>query len=60
MKKSSVAPHLPVALPPLVADYVEGTNISHLERLIIGKMKGRLYRPTRNYGGKTSPAICVK
>jgi len=27
---------------------------------MIGKLKGRPYRRTPKYGGKTSPAICVK
>src|ERR1700753_2046627 len=34
MMKSSVPPNAPVALPPLVAAYVEATNSFDLERLI--------------------------
>jgi hypothetical protein len=34
MMKSSVPPNAPVALPPLVAAYVEATNSFDLERLL--------------------------
>jgi hypothetical protein len=34
MTKSSVRPNAPVALPPLVAVYVEATNTFDLERLM--------------------------
>jgi hypothetical protein len=34
MTKSSVPPNAPVALPPLVAAYVEATNSFDLERLM--------------------------
>jgi hypothetical protein len=34
MTKSSVVPNAPVALPPLVAAYVEATNSFDLDRLM--------------------------
>jgi hypothetical protein len=54
MNKSSVPPHLPVAaLPPLVADYVEATNNSYLERLMATLAEDALVNDQlRNYWGK--------
>jgi hypothetical protein len=53
MKKSSVPPHLPVALPPLVADYVEATNNSDLERLMATFAEDALVNDQlRDYWGK--------
>src|SRR5580658_2938053 len=53
MKKPSVPPHLPVALPPLVADYVEATNNSDLERLMATFAEDALVNDQlRDYWGK--------
>jgi hypothetical protein len=53
MKKSSVSPHFPVALPPLVVDYVEATNNSDLERLMAAFAEDALVNDqSRDYWGK--------
>ena len=59
MKKSSVPPHLPVALPPLVADYVEATNSSDLERLMATFAEDALVNDQlRDYWGKPTIREC--
>ena len=56
MKKSSVPPNPPVALPPLVAAYVEATNSFDLERLMATFAEDALVNDQlRDYWGK--PAI---
>jgi hypothetical protein len=59
MKKSSFPPHLPVALPPLVADYVEATNNSNLERLMATFAEDALVNDQlRDYWGKPTIREC--
>ena len=54
--KSSVPPNAPVALPPLVAAYVEATNSFDLERLVATFADDALVNDQlRDYWGK--PAI---
>jgi hypothetical protein len=56
MMKSSVPPNAPVALPPLVAAYVEATNNFDLERLMATFAEDALVNDQlRDYWGK--PAI---
>jgi hypothetical protein len=56
MMKSSVPPNAPVALPPLVAAYVEATNGFDLERLMATFAEDALVNDQlRDYWGK--PAI---
>src|SRR6202451_3708459 len=56
MMKSSVPPTAPVALPPLVAAYVEATNSFDLERLVATFADDALVNDQlRDYWGK--PAI---
>ena len=56
MMKSSVPPNAPVALPPLVAAYVEATNNFDLERLMATFAEDALVNEQlRDYWGK--PAI---
>ena len=56
MTKSSVPPNAPVALPPLVATYIEATNSFDLERLITTFAEDALVNDQlRDYWGK--PAI---
>ena len=56
MMKSSVPPNTPVALPPLVAAYVEATNSFDLERLMATFAEDALVNDQlRDYWGK--PAI---
>jgi hypothetical protein len=56
MTKSSVPPDAPVALPPLVAAYVEATNSFDLERLLAAFAENALVNDQlRDYWGK--PAI---
>jgi hypothetical protein len=56
MMKSSVPPNAPVALPPLVAAYVEATNSFDLERLLATFAEDALVNDQlRDYWGK--PAI---
>src|ERR1700728_1797214 len=56
MTKSSVAPNPLVALPPLVAAYVEATNSCDLERLLATFAEDALVNDQlRNYWG--NPAI---
>jgi hypothetical protein len=56
MMKSSVPPNAPVALPPLVAAYVEATNSFDLERLVATFADDALVNDQlRDYWGK--PAI---
>ena len=56
MMKSSVPPNDPVALPPLVAAYVEATNSFDLERLLATFAEDALVNDQlRDYWGK--PAI---
>ena len=56
MMKSSVPPNAPVALPSLVAAYVEATNSFDLERLMAAFAEDALVNDQlRDYRGK--PAI---
>jgi hypothetical protein len=56
MTTSSAPPKAPVALPPLVATYVEATNSFDLERLLAAFAEGALVNDQlRDYWGK--PAI---
>jgi hypothetical protein len=56
MTKSSVPPNAPVALPPLVAAYVEATNSFDLERLMATFAEDALVNDQlRDHWGK--PAI---
>ena len=56
MMKSSVSPNAPVALPTLVAAYVEATNSFDLERLLATFAEDALVNDQlRDYWGK--PAI---
>ena len=56
MMKSSAPPNASVALPPLVAAYVEATNSLDLERLLAAFAEGALVNDQlRDYWGK--PAI---
>ena len=56
MTKSSIPPNAPVALPPLVAAYVEATNSFDLERLMTTFAEDALVNDQlRDYWGK--PAI---
>jgi SnoaL-like protein len=56
MTKSSVPSNAPVALPPLVAAYVEATNSFDLERLLAAFAEDALVNDQlRDYWGK--PAI---
>src|ERR1700739_2539919 len=56
MTKSSVPPNAPVALPPLVAAYVEATNNCDLEGLVATFAEDALVNDQlRDYWGK--PAI---
>jgi hypothetical protein len=58
MMKSSVPPNAPVALPPLVAAYVEASNSFDLDRLMITFAEDALVNDQlRDYWGK--PAITV-
>jgi hypothetical protein len=43
MMKSSVPPNAPVALPPLVAAYVDASNSFDLDRLMITFAEDALY-----------------
>ena len=53
MTKSSLPPNAPVALPPLVAAYVEATNTFDLERLMATFAEGALVNDQlRDYWGK--------
>jgi hypothetical protein len=53
MTKSSVRPNAPVALPPLVAAYVEATNTFDLERLMATFAEDALVNDQlRDYWGK--------
>jgi hypothetical protein len=56
MTKSSVPPNAPVALPPLVATYIEATNSFDVERLLATFAEDALVNDQlRDYWGK--PAI---
>jgi hypothetical protein len=58
MMKSSVPPNAPVALPPLVAAYVDASNSFDLDRLMITFAEDALVNDQlRDYWGK--PAITV-
>src|ERR1700739_3698695 len=55
MMKSSVPPNAPVALPPLVAAYVEATNSRDLERLLATFAEDALVNDQlRDYWGKAA------
>ena len=58
MMKSSVPPNAPVALPPLVAAYVEATNSFDRERLMATFAEDALVNDQlRGYWGKPSFAM---
>jgi hypothetical protein len=55
MMKSPVPPNSPVALPPLVAAYVEATNSFDLERLMVTFADDALVNDQlRDYWGKSA------
>jgi hypothetical protein len=55
MMKSPVPPNSPVALPPLVATYVEATNSFDLERLMVTFADDALVNDQlRDYWGKSA------
>ena len=57
MMKSSVPPNAPVALPPLVAAYVEATNSFDLERLIVTFAEKALGKAGHQKVGDTGPHL---
>jgi hypothetical protein len=56
--KSSVPPNAPVALPPLVAAYVEATNSFDLERLLATFAEDALVRNRADPAALRQTAIC--